>query len=129
MASRLRPAVIARRAAPPYLSTVAFLFRLLALAAMILMPIGMGTAPAAAAAPASHAAMTVGQEGHCGQKQDDDPGAATAMPCGGLCSALFADPPSSAVQERAPVERAGAARARALHGILLTLSTPPPRLG
>ena len=121
--------IIARDARPPYLSAVAFLFRLLALAAMILMPIGMGTAPAAAAAPSSHASMSAELDGHCGQKPDGDPTAPTAMSCGGTCSALLADSTNVATAGPAPVVRASAARVGALRDVLLPLSTPPPRLG
>lgn len=105
---------------------MAFLFRLLALAAIILMPMGMGTGPAAAAAQAS---KNADQDGHCEQKPANDPDTATAMPCGGLCSALPADPANVSVHYLPPVARACAPPVAALHGVLPPPSTPPPRLG
>ena len=122
--------VIAHQACSAYLApVVAALFRLLAIAAIILMPAGMGMAPAAAAAPSSHASMNGQEDGHCGQKPDDDLGKAMAMQCAGSCSALPTQPSSLSVQEPEPVACLSGTAVRKLHGVMLPLSTPPPRLG
>ena len=107
---------------------IAAFFRLLAIAAIILMPIGMGMVPAAAAARASHATMG-GPEGHCGQKPDSKSGKSMAMQCAGSCSALPAEPAAPRVQELAPVARRTADHVKVLHGVTVPLSTPPPRIG
>jgi hypothetical protein len=122
--------VIARQGRTLYLGqVVAALFRLLAIAAIILMPLSMGIAPAAAAVPSSHASMKGQEDGHCGQKPDNDSGKAMAMQCTGSCSALPCEPASFSAQEPAPVACLSASAVKELHGVMLPLSTPPPRLG
>ena len=108
---------------------VAAFFRLIAISAILLMPIGMGMAPAAAAMPSSHASMSGQEEGHCGQKPDNDAGKAMAMQCAGSCSALPAEPASLSAKGPAPVACLGVTAVKVLHGVMLPLSTPPPRLG
>jgi hypothetical protein len=110
-------------------SVIAALLRLLAIAAMILMPIGMGMVPAVAAAPVSHRAMESSAQGHCGQKSDGETGKAIAMQCAGSCSALPSEPAVTPVEELAPVACLTADSVKVLHGVLLPLSTPPPRVG
>jgi hypothetical protein len=121
--------VIARQARGAYLeSVIAALLRLLSIAAMILMPIGMGMAPAAAATPASHKTMESSGDGHCGQKPDSDNGKAMAMQCAGSCSALPSEPAATSDHELARMACHTAGRVKVLHGVLLALSTPPPRI-
>lgn len=121
--------VIARQARGAYLeSVIVALFRLLAIAAMILMPMGMGMAPAAAATPASHKTMESSGEGHCGQKPDSDNGKAMTMQCAASCSALPSEPAATSVHELARMACHTASRVKVLHGVLLALSTPPPRM-
>jgi hypothetical protein len=120
--------VIARQGGRAYVQAVfAVLFRLLAMAAMILMPIGMGMTPAAAAAPSSHKTMESSAEGHCGQKPDSDDGKAMPMQCAGACSALPSEPPITSMRELTPVECHTAGPVKILRGVLPALSTPPPR--
>ena len=124
------PLVIARQASRVYLRDVAAaLFRLLAIAAMILMPVGMGMAPAAAAPVPTHHSMNGQEDGHCGQKPDSRSGEAMTMQCAGACSALPAEPSTISTQELAPVACLTAAPVEVLHGVMLPLSTPPPRFG
>ena len=112
-----------------YLKEVAsFFLRLLAMAAIILMPVGMGVTPAAAAMPSSHARMSGQEEGHCGQKPDEDAGKAVAMQCAGSCSALPAELSNLGAEEPAPVPSLSAGVVKVLNGVTLPLSTPPPRV-
>jgi hypothetical protein len=120
--------VIARQGGRAYVEAVfAALFRLLAIAAMILMPIGMGMTPAAAAAPSSHKTMKSSAEGHCGQKPDSDDGKAMPMQCAGACNALPSEPAITLIPELTPMACHTAGRVKILHGVLPALSTPPPR--
>ncbi len=107
---------------------VAAFFRLIAISAILLMPIGMGMAPAAAAMPSSHASMSGQEEGHCGQKPDNDAGKAMAMQCAGSCSALPAELSNLGAEEPAPVPSLSAGVVKVLNGVTLPLSTPPPRV-
>lgn len=108
-------------------AVIVALFRLLAIAAMILMPIGMGMTPAAAAASSSHKTMESSAEGHCGQKPDSDDGKAMPMQCAGSCSALPSEPAVTLIPELTPRACHTAGRVKILRGVLLALSTPPPR--
>jgi hypothetical protein len=120
--------VIARQARRAYVEMViAALFRLMAIAAIILMPIGMGMAPAAAAGPSSHQTTGSSAEGHCGQKPDSDNDNTMPMQCAGSCSALPSQPAATSVHELAPMACHLVGRVKVLHGVLLRLSTPPPR--
>lgn len=105
------------------------LLRILALAAMILMPLGMGMGPAVAATPHASSVVT-GGEGHCGKVPDKpDLSMDMAVSCGGLCSALTPEPPAvaPAIQSRTAQLKATLATFRS--GEPLPPATPPPRLG
>jgi hypothetical protein len=103
---------------------MARLFRLLALIAVLLMPIGMS--PAAAA---SHRAPTAGMPmQHCPEQNPNRHAKAAFVDCTMACSAalpaadlLRAEP---VIIRNAPVERLFA---RALIGIQPEIATPPPR--
>jgi hypothetical protein len=121
--------VIAAKATPPYETRVAAaIIRLLALFALILMPVGMGLSPAAASGhelPAASAAMSE----HCGGDQEpSEPGKADrAMHCAAACTALPAHPSAEAV----PVAFDGAVRSllveQHLSGGEPEIATPPPK--
>lgn len=122
--------VIAGQARRAYVEAViAAIFRLLAIAAMILMPLGMGVTPAAAAALTAHTTMGGSEEGHCGQKSESETGKAMAMQCAGSCGALPAELAAAPVKELAPIACLAPDRVKVLHGVMLPLSTPPPRVG
>jgi hypothetical protein len=101
---------------------MAALFRMLTLVAFVLMPFTM----APAEAHAMPAAMT---EGHCGEHPDAPAAPATDMAqCLLMCAALPAAEPvviSSPAELPAPRE---AAFPKPIHGIILEIATPPPRV-
>lgn len=121
--------VIAAKASPAYETPVAAaIIRLLALFALILMPIGMGLSPAAASShqlPAASAAMSE----HCGDDQrKDEPGKADrAMHCAAACTALPAKPSTEVV----PATYVRPARSlegeQRLSGNEPEIATPPPK--
>jgi hypothetical protein len=107
---------------------VAFVLRLATLVALILMPIGMGLAPARAAVPAPHSAMGMAAADHCGDEGTEDNGAMAGMHCAGTCSALPDAAPLSAERPlllRSPLSVAVVSR---LSGVSPGPSTPPPRI-
>jgi hypothetical protein len=105
---------------------IAALFRLLTLLALVLMPIGMTSAPAAASPmPASHP-MTAG---HCDEQPDQDQAPASRMDCAAMCTALPATDaaaPTPVFKPKAPRTIAVATR---FDGIILEIATPPPKHG
>ena len=121
--------VIAVKAPPLYEAPVAAaIVRLLALFALILMPIGMGLSPATASGhqlPAASAAMSE----HCeGEQKKDEPGKADrAMHCAAACTALLAKPPAEAVP--APYVRPALSLLveHRLTGDEPEIATPPPK--
>lgn len=122
--------VIARQGGCAYLRSVAAaLFRLLAIAAMILMPVGMGMAPAGAA-PSHSAGMSQMVGEHCGAKADCDGGKGQmGMHCTAACTAL---PAGTAVEAGAPAATGSPAPSVAIEEIAGTTpppATPPPRAG
>jgi hypothetical protein len=103
----------------------AAVFRLLALIALVLMPIGMTGAPAAASAmPADHAMAA----GHCeGQSGDEPQAPAASMDCTAMCTAIparEAAAPTPLFQRPAPRTVAVAV---AFEGVEPEIATPPPR--
>ncbi len=83
--------VIAQHASRPYVAGMtAALIRLLTLLALVLMPIGMTGAPAAASPmPASHHMAA----GHCDEQPDEDQAPSSKMDCAAMCAALPATIP------------------------------------
>ncbi len=114
--------VIARTAWRPYLRAMASaLFRLLAFVAVLLMPLGMATRPAAAAQPASAA-------GHCDEHQEPvDAPAAPKPHCTG-CAALPADEAPEAIADLRPKAPMLLALADFRAGVEPDTITPPPKL-
>lgn len=104
------------------------LFRLVALLALVLMPFGMTTAPAAAATQAPQAAMAMPGADHCGDSSDKTPGKPAGLHCTGSCSALPSLAQPIAVATLPPEALATPALVPSLSGRSLTPSTPPPRL-
>lgn len=101
----------------------AAILRLLALVALVLMPLGMGGAAAMARpAPAGHA-----MSGHCDEAPEQDRAPAPDMDCTAMCTALpAADGPGPAPRMKPAVPRTLAAIAR-FAGIEPEIATPPPR--
>ena len=102
----------------------AAIFRLLALLALVLMPLGMSSAPAAASTmPADHG-MTAG---HCEGQSSSDEAPAAKMDCA-MCTAIPAREPVA----QAPLFQRSAPRtiafAFAFEGIVPETATPPPKL-
>lgn len=104
----------------------AALLRLLTLLALVLMPIGMTSAPAAASPmPASHHTAA----GHCEEQPDQDQAPASKMDCAAMCTALPATDaaaPSPVLKPKAPRT---IAVATPFDGVILEIATPPPRHG
>lgn len=119
--------VIAQQASQPYaVRMAATLFRLLALLALVLMPIGMTSAPAAASPmPASHHLMT----GHCDEQPEQDEGPTSKMDCAAMCTALPAAVSAAATSVLKPKAPRTIAVAARFDGIILEIATPPPRRG
>lgn len=138
--------VIAAKASGTYWSVMAAaILRLLALVALVLMPIGMAGGPAMAMPtpadhvmtqatpghhamtqqmPADHATMPMG---HCDEQPGEDNAPPSKMDCMAMCTAMLA----TAVLEPGPVMKLAAPRSLALSrpfsGIEPELATPPPR--
>lgn len=101
--------------------------RLLALVALVMMPVGMGAAPAAAA-KADHAMMA--GEDHCApQQQEDGKAPPQAMDCTAACSAL--PPVAMPVPGRSlrPATPRALLAARTFEQKIPEIATPPPRHG
>ncbi len=100
--------------------------KLMTLIALVLMPIGMASA-SAVASPVDHAAMS--QSGHCGdQGEDDQAPDAKRMDCTAACTAL---PPALEpvfAPMLKPLGQRMIAVAAPFKGVVLEISTPPPRL-
>ncbi|HEY0628955.1 MAG TPA: hypothetical protein VGD23_06465 [Sphingomicrobium sp.] len=105
---------------------IAAFLRLLTLIALVLMPIGMTSAPAAASPmPDSHH-MT---SGHCDDLPDKEQAPASTMDCAAMCSAIPAADqalPSPILKPQAPRVIGAAER---FDGVILEIATPPPRRG
>ena len=120
--------VIVQKGSPHYVAAMASaVFRLLALIALVLMPIGMGAAPALAA-PDHHTMMTTAGAGHCDEQQDPDQAPAQhQMDCTAACAAIAA--PAAPVV--APTFKPTAPRtigvAAPFTGIEPEIATPPPK--
>jgi len=97
--------------------------RFLTMLAFVLMPFTM--APAQVEAHPMPAAMA---DGHCGEHPDAPAAPADMTQCMLMCAALPAAGPvsiSSPEELRAPRE---VAFAKPIHGIILEIATPPPRI-
>ena len=118
--------VIARSGSTAYLRRViAALSRLLALVALVLMPVGMGVAPAAAYAPQAAA------EGrHCGGTEEGAPDApsAPAAGCTTGCAAVAPDLPRAGPAKLMPRQAPPATFIAAIAGIEPDIATPPPKV-
>ena len=118
--------VIASQGARAYLGAMAAtLFRLLALLAVLLMPAGMATAPAAAHAPAAASAAS-----HCSgdeEQQKQDPATAMDMNCM-ACAALPASSDRPAAEVSLPTAPRRLELAFDRDGIVPEIATPPPKL-
>ena len=117
--------IIARRDSRIYLMDMGVaLLRLVTLVALVLMSFTMTAAPAAARA--TPPAMA---EGHCSDHPDQSPPMGDMAQCLLMCAALPAvhamqvTPPDG---PRAPLALSGV---NSIHGIILEIATPPPRLG
>lgn len=108
----------------------AALLRLLTLLALVLVPIGMTSAPAAASpTPASHHMAA----GHCDEQPEDDQAPASKMDCAAMCATMCTALPAMDAAAPNPLLKPKAPRtiavAKPFDGIILELATPPPRLG
>ena len=113
--------LIARTGLAPYLGPMAeALIRFFALAALVLMPLGMSSAPVMAAAPQA--------ADHC--QQEPKPAEAPAQQqahCTG-CAALPAVDQPPAAAGLLPEPPRIVARSDSFAGIILEIATPPPKL-
>ena len=118
--------VIAGTGSKPYVARMfAALTRLLTLIALVLMPLGMTGAPAAASPMPAHALASAN---HCDQQGGHDQAPAPKMDCMAMCTALPATDspaPSLVLKPRAPRT---IAVANPFDGIILEIATPPPKL-
>ena len=103
----------------------ATLFRLLTMAALVLMPFTMASAPAEAHHGQSAATMA---GDHCaGQEQDGQAPATDMAQCLLMCAALPAAEPLAVEARGLPRAPLRLAPIRPIHGIILEIATPPPR--
>ena len=103
--------------------------RLLVLLAVLLMPVGMQSAAASASHTDHHAMMTGAPMGHCPEQsnghQHNDGLATCSMVCASTLPAQELAKGDTLLRDHqlvAPVP------AQTLHGILLEIATPPPKL-
>lgn len=103
---------------------IAALSRLVAMLALVLMPIGMGTAAAAA-----HAPQVSAEAGHCSGAEQGAPDAPTmpAADCTVGCAAVQASVPAQTPVQIIPRQAPPAAFVAAISGIHLDIATPPPK--
>lgn len=123
--------VIVRKGGTPYWNGMSALLRLLALAALLLMPFGMGlgVGQAAAAQPA-HPMNGSMAEGHCDRSADQEKGkAATGTHCGAACSALPAQPAGALASQALSRAALTANSVELFSGTIPPPATPPPRQG
>jgi len=122
--------VIAPKGSRAYVDAMgAAIFRLLALVAIVLMPLGMTGPAMAQPTSAEHTALAM-QMGHCNEQpaKEKAPGPSN-MDCTAMCTALpAADSPLPAETMR-PVALLTAAIAARFTGIEPEIATPPPRQG
>jgi hypothetical protein len=125
----MKISVIARPFREAYLNWMfAAAFRLLALAALVLMPLGMGVSPVQAKAATGHVMASAQGTDHCGDPDGKASGQMMGTHCGGTCNALpgmepqhdAAPLPTPAVPPEIGVEP--------LLGLSTVPSTPPPRM-
>jgi hypothetical protein len=117
--------VIAGQGSSAYRQRVIAAFsRLLALLALVLMPVGMGAAPAAA-----HAPQVAAEAGHCGDAQQGAPDAppVPAADCTVGCAAVAAPAPAQAAATLLPKETPATALIAAITGMEPDIATPPPK--
>lgn len=120
--------VIAGKGGGPYgAAMAAALLRLLALVALVLMPLGMAGAPAIAQQmPMDHAAMAMGG-GHCDEEPEQDKAPASKIDCAAMCTALpAADAPATALRLKLTAPRT-ITIVGPFAGIEPEIATPPPR--
>lgn len=119
--------VIAAKGSRAYgAAMAATIFRLLALVALVLMPLGMAGAPAVAQPmPADHSAMAMG---HCDERPTrDEAPASSKMDCTAMCTALPASYNPMAAPGLKPAGPRTVTIAVPFAGIEPELATPPPR--
>jgi hypothetical protein len=117
--------VIAGQGSSAYLRRmIAPITRLLALIALVLMPLGMG---AAAAAP--QAAPHTAETGHCSGSEQRGPEAPLApmADCTISCSAVAPDHVSAPFDKILPKERSIAVPIIGIAGVEPDIATPPPK--
>jgi hypothetical protein len=124
--SRMRKrmiSVIARQPSPSYLAAMAhLLFRLLALIAIVLMPMSGVDAPAMAQAPSA------AETGHCSGHQQPAEDLDRKQAHCTACNALPALAGPSVVTELVPETPRLLTRIRGIFGVAPELATPPPKL-
>lgn len=103
--------------------------RLLALIALVSMPLGMSETTAHAA-QIDHG-MTMSGSGHCQEKSDQEKAPASKkMDCAAACTALPATGPAAApTAGLKPADPSTIASVTIFSGIVLEIATPPPKLG
>lgn len=102
-------------------------FRMVALAALLLMPFGMGIGAVRAQTPDAPAMNAHAGQGHCPDQNDSRNGKMPSIHCGGTCSALpvVAPPPEAIVASAAADPVAG--EALPMPGLAPIPGTPPPK--
>ncbi|MFC7535895.1 hypothetical protein ACFQPG_00770 [Sphingomonas sp. GCM10030256] len=123
--------VIAGQGRAAYVPAMASLVRLLALLALVLMPFGMASAPAAAhGAATTQPVAPAAQTGeHCDQQQRPDMPAKPKTDCAMACAALLPEGAIPLVEELRPAAPRHAVLISPAPGAGPELATPPPKLG
>ena len=103
----------------------AALFRALMLVALFVMPMGMGSGGATA-----HPAMGVMAAGHCDQSAPERPMKAMPGDCAMACASALPATPAAAddLPLAKPDGHGRPALMAKLHGLILDIATPPPRI-
>jgi hypothetical protein len=116
--------VIVAQGRGDYLRPMSAAIRLLALIALVLMPLGMAPGHAMA-----HHAPHAAQPGHCDDRSNPDrPPAPRAVDCVAACTALPANEASCPTPRLPPEAPGPIALAERFVGIVPEIATPPPKI-
>ena len=103
------------------------LLRLLTLLALVLMPIGMTNARAAASPmPESH---DMAMAGHCNEQSGEDETLVSKMDCTAMCAALIATDAPALTSILKPKAPRTIAISTPFVGVVPEIATPPPKHG
>jgi hypothetical protein len=119
--------MIAATASEPYGSSMAAaIIRLLALVALMLMPLGMSAPAMTQSAPAPHA---MAPAGHCDEQPEPDKSPKPQPGCTAMCTAIPAAEAPALADIVKPVAPRSVSISVPFIGVEPEIATPPPRHG